>query len=155
LLFTAIKKAILYLDDIGSYAQYLHKSLNNELIIFAKVGKSILSILILIASFFFSEEAQAHALPGEVKVKMTVAEQNNHEILSAIANAHRFALEQNLIRVVPASRCGQVHKNVGNGHWAVLSLSAATFSSHALSTCANLVATSSYLSHIYPSHNFW
>lgn len=118
------------------------------------MGKGLLSILILIASFFFSDEAQARALSREVK-KVTVEEHSNHDLLSVIVNAHRFDLEQNLIRVVPASRCGQVHKYVGNGYWSALSFSAAGFPYHIPCISANVAAKSSYLSHIYPSHNFW
>ncbi|ANE52332.1 hypothetical protein [Flavisolibacter tropicus] len=118
------------------------------------MGKGILSILILIASFFFSDEAQAHGLSGESKTKIIV-EQHNHDLLSAIANTHRFDLEQSLIRIVPASRCGQVYKYVGNSHWSVLSFSAATFPYHVRCIRASVPAKNSYLSHIYPSHNFW
>jgi hypothetical protein len=118
------------------------------------VGKSILSILICALFFLILDEINASALPsrenGNVLIKKA-----GEEILSAKAGQLPSALTQHAIRITPASRCSHVLKDLGNGNWVGLSLHAASYANALQTGVAVSVDRRSYLSHIYPSHNFW
>lgn len=108
--------------------------------------------MVLLFAFFFSDEVQASGLKGKAALQI---EKVNVPVLFVIKDMHPSPFERISLRSASASRCSHVLKQVvsGNSSWQTLLLT--NYSYGVKLNRIYIIAKSHYLSHIYPTHNFW